>query len=231
MKLVIDISDKDYNNIEPFLNGKTINGGFNLFKVLEIIRNGTPLPEHHGRIIDGNVLKNNIHYVPLAPILQGDYVTYRNVIFADILDMLPAIIEGSDSECMAIKALEQEQSEDCISRQVVKDMLTAEWTKYMPMELDMNLSFVLDKISALPSVAPKTEWIPVNERLPEDVGGEYLVNIEYKGEHEGIDIAEYQIGGYMDGLWITPNDWIEGPHELWHVTAWMPLPEPYKKEV
>lgn len=58
MQIVIDISDEDYNNIEPFLNGEIINGGFNLFKVLEIIKNGTPLPEHHGRLIiekDGEI--------------------------------------------------------------------------------------------------------------------------------------------------------------------------------
>jgi Protein of unknown function (DUF551). len=139
---------------------------------------------------------------------------------------LKRIIEANT---MAIDILGQLSYEDCISRQAVKEMLTAEWTKYMPMELDMNLSFVLDKISVLPSVTPKTEWIPVSERLPEDIGGEYLVNIEYKGEYEGIDIAEYQIGGYMDGLWITSNDWIEGPAERWHVTAWMPLPQPYKE--
>lgn len=65
---------------------------------------------------------------------------------------------------LAIKALEQQQepSEDCISRQVVKEMLTEEWTKYMPMELDINLSFVLEKISELPSVIPirpHGEWI------------------------------------------------------------------------
>lgn len=64
----------------------------------ECVRRGTILPEHHGDLIDVNVLKNNIHYVPLAPIFLGDYVTYRNVIFADILDMLPTIIEGSESE-------------------------------------------------------------------------------------------------------------------------------------
>ena len=52
---------------------------------------------------------------------------------------------------------EQQSGEDCISRQAVKEMLTEEWTKYMPMELDMNLSFVLEKISELPSVTPKTE--------------------------------------------------------------------------
>ena len=64
---------------------------------------------------------------------------------------------------MAIKALEQQPCEDCVSRQAVKEMLTAEWTKYMPMELDMNLSFVLDKISELPSVTPKAETEAYNK--------------------------------------------------------------------
>ena len=61
-----------------------------------------------------------------------------------------------------IKALEQQPCEDCISREAVKDMLTETWTKYVPMELDVNLSFVLDKISELPSVIPqpkKGKWI------------------------------------------------------------------------
>ena len=62
----------------------------------------------------------------------------------------------------AFKAI-YEDNEDCISRQVVKDMLTAEWTKYMPMELDMNLSFVLEKISELPSVTPKAETEAYNK--------------------------------------------------------------------
>lgn len=54
-----------------------------------------------------------------------------------------------------IKMLEQQPCEDCISRQAIKEMLNEEWTKYMPMELDINLSFVLEKISELPSVTPK----------------------------------------------------------------------------
>ncbi len=85
--------------------------------------------------------------------------------------------ESHTAMMMAIKALEQqpcekcevgnpclyceydftekktkEPCEDCISRKAVKEMLTEKWTKYMPMELDMNLSFVLEKISELPSV-------------------------------------------------------------------------------
>jgi hypothetical protein len=65
-------------------------------------------------------------------------------------------IWGKDVEALdfVIKALEQQPNDDCISRKAVKEMLTEEWTKYMPMELDMSLSFVLEKISELPSVTP-----------------------------------------------------------------------------
>lgn len=45
MKLIIDISEEDYNNIEPFLNGQTIKGGFDLFEVLKMIKHGTPLDD------------------------------------------------------------------------------------------------------------------------------------------------------------------------------------------
>lgn len=62
--------------------------------------------------------------------------------------------EIANSCLKAIKALEQQSCEDCISRQAVKEMLMEEWDKYMPMELDINLSFVLEKISELPSVIP-----------------------------------------------------------------------------
>jgi len=54
IEIVIKMSEEEYSNIEPFLNGKTIKGGFNLFKALEIIKNGTPLPKQHGKIIDAD---------------------------------------------------------------------------------------------------------------------------------------------------------------------------------
>ena len=62
-----------------------------------------------------------------------------------------------DDETLEIKALEQQTNDDCISRKAVKEMLTNEWTKYMPMESDVNLLFVLEKISEMPSVMPKAE--------------------------------------------------------------------------
>lgn len=69
------------------------------------------------------------------------------------------------------------------------------------------------------------KWIPVSERLPED---EYGVLATVNGKHnnttfiDALEIAEYDsdegwiIEGYLD--WINPD-----------VTAWMPLPEPYKE--
>ena len=68
-------------------------------------------------------------------------------------------------------------------------------------------------------------WIPVSERLPEEG---YGVLATVNGKHnnttfiDALEIAEYDsdegwiIEGYLD--WINPD-----------VTAWMPLPEPYKE--
>ena len=65
--------------------------------------------------------------------------------------------EGIEALDMAIKALEAQPCEDCISREAVKEILMEEWTKYVPMELDINVSFVLAKINELPSVTPTKE--------------------------------------------------------------------------
>lgn len=61
VELVVRISEEDYNNIEPFLNGETIKGGFNLFKVLEIIKNGTPLSKRVEYGTDGNPYEMSIN--------------------------------------------------------------------------------------------------------------------------------------------------------------------------
>ena len=90
MKLVIVIPKEDYNNIEPFLNGETIKGGFNLFKALEIIKNGKPLPKGHGRLIDGDNLKNCFRYAKANTNNENDMImTARRIIKS-----APTIIEA-----------------------------------------------------------------------------------------------------------------------------------------
>ena len=81
----------------------------------------------------------------------------------------------------------------------------------------------MERIEAQPQVGG---WIPVSERLPEDG---YGVLVTVNGKHNNItfinalEIAEYDstdgwiVEGYLD--WTNPD-----------VTAWMPLPEPFKEE-
>jgi len=104
----------------------------------------------------------------------------------------------------------------------IADLLNLDRTQMVNTALDMAIIALI--------ALEKTRWIPVSERLPDTFGGDYLVTIEHKGEVEGVDQATYSTFGYIDGLWETVNDWIEGPSEDWHVIAWRPLPQPYKAE-
>jgi hypothetical protein len=121
------------------------------------------------------------------------------------------------------KWLEQEPC-DCISRQAVlacKQTFTDNAgyeTEYVDIE----------DIKALPSIQPKpkTEWIPVSERMPED-GEECIITIRERwGEDEEWDY-EITTAYYHNDKWIPSYDVWEG-QEL-EITAWMLLPtEPYK---
>ena len=80
-------------------------------------------------------------------------------------------------------------------------------------------------------------WIPCSERLPEE-DVEVLISYRYReGEgdtsHVNIDITTYghlYFGGNKVGdhkHWRAPFEYFESNYE---VTAWMPLPEPYREE-
>ena len=83
---------------------------------------------------------------------------------------------------------------------------------------------LIDYIEAMEEQPQVGGWIPVSERLPENECG---VLVTVNGKHNNItfidalEIAEYDstegwiIEGYLD--WTNPD-----------VTAWQPLPEPYK---
>ena len=79
-------------------------------------------------------------------------------------------------------------------------------------------------------------WIPCSERLPEE-DTDVLISYRYKqGEgdtsHSDIEITSYGTvyfgGRAIDGLkeWRAPFQYF---HANYEVTAWMPLPEPYKE--
>ena len=131
------------------------------------------------------------------------------------------IIQGlyrGDSRAIkeAIKALEKEPCEDCVSREAVKEALR-----------NRTGESISDCINALPSVTPtrkKEEWIPCDEKLPkpnelvDNVRKYYLIQDEYGDMH----VASYLRNGWIsiDSFYTLEDD----------VIAWMPLPEPYKAE-
>lgn len=138
---------------------------------------------------------------------------------------------------MAIKALKQDPSEDCVSRKEVLEMI--EQIQDAGGFIGYNTySEAFDIVDNLPPVTPvaciakvqfskedmqelvdkkvkelaqhmERKWIPCSEKLPEENGG-YLVTVKR---------------GYVTtALWV-------GHAEYWDkVTAWMPLPKPYKVE-
>ena len=95
-------------------------------------------------------------------------------------------------------------------------------------------NFALHRIIEQPTVTPEPQWIPCNERLPEDEENEYLVTILDRDD----DVCEVYKGFYQDGKWWT--QWCHGCLELEKepcgdniVIAWMPLPalpKPYREE-
>ena len=87
--------------------------------------------------------------------------------------------------------------------------------------------------------ALRTPWIPCSERLPEEYG-EYMItwttsHSMVNGKYSLLGIAEYELSGEYDhennrfrGEWLL-EDYIKNYPNV-KVTAWMPLPEPYKAE-
>jgi len=74
----------------------------------------------------------------------------------------------------------------------------------------------LDTLNNLPSAQSKQQWIPVTERLPDKMGT-YLVTLDYKEHGTGVM-----------SLWFHNEEIGWDLRVADEVTAWMPLPEPWK---
>ena len=121
------------------------------------------------------------------------------------------------------KALEQEPCEDAISRKEVKKFVEYIQTikdnhneKGSPINYGTICDIVINahKLLDLPPVTPTQEWIPCSDGLPLERNAVLVwsINNTYCAYLE--DGKWYIFGAY---------DW-----ELKEVTAWMPLPKPYK---
>ena len=79
----------------------------------------------------------------------------------------------------------------------------------------------VDDLHYLPTadVAPRAEWISVEERLP-DGNGVFLVSLKESGYE---NLVYFDVIPYADGEWRNLPD-------KFTVSHWMPLPEPPKGE-
>lgn len=74
---------------------------------------------------------------------------------------------------------------------------------------------IMDFIENMPKVG---DWIPCSERLP-DESGTYIVNAIENG------IIHVTFAKWMPRM----KTWnLTGSRSYWKITAWQPLPEPYK---
>lgn len=99
MKLIINIPDNLYN----FVNTKRPNGYYNEFDkfdtydVSKAIRNGTPLPKGHGRLIDADALIKKM--CGREEELGDDRAMWESSAVSVALDMFaPTIIEADKGE-------------------------------------------------------------------------------------------------------------------------------------
>lgn len=93
MKIVIDISEelyKEYMDVQLARgNGKGI-----VSNLLNVIKNGTPLPKEHGKIVDiGRIDEDKMEQDnPIICITMND--EYIEAVSLDYLNNLPAIMEA-----------------------------------------------------------------------------------------------------------------------------------------
>lgn len=120
-----------------------------------------------------------------------------------------------------MKYSEMPNSSDLIYRQAAIDAADAVWS----VTGDKNVAKVWDQIKDLPSAQPEPQWIPCSERLPEQYGN-YLISIH--GEDEP-DIGTINPNDKRGWSLCDANGFHWASDKKLIVTAWMPLPEPYKE--
>jgi hypothetical protein len=94
IKLVIKISEEEYKWI--IQSEKTVFADIASKEcMLHAIKNGTPLPKGHGKLIDSNILKGHIDKLPCLP--DGNFAGNHSALKA-LINMQPTIIEADKAE-------------------------------------------------------------------------------------------------------------------------------------
>lgn len=107
------------------------------------------------------------------------------------------------------------------------DYVSVGWVKeiirsHMGEVSDMRGKRLIDE---QPTVYEANDWIPVEEKLPEESG--YYMACIYNEEVDDYDFRKTWFA-YVDDYDMDESEWRE-LYDFERVTAWQPLPEPYIK--
>lgn len=141
-----------------------------------------------------------------------------------------------------IQALEQQPSEDCISKESViewlkdKDIIKMNYQEENARRELAELTSVIPSYNSVKTELEQTMWIPVSERLPEEgiCDDGYVEPSDYVlvwGDHGNYGVSRYW--GNRKTKTENPNsykDWMDLEWVVQKPIAWMPLPEGYKEE-
>lgn len=83
------------------------------------------------------------------------------------------------------------------------------------------LEVIVGRIKAIPSAQPEQRWIPVSERLPKE-GERVLATVNFDDPF----VCEID---YWEDARKAESD-MEQMNFMESITAWMPMPDPYKEE-
>ena len=196
--------------------------------------NSNVLSEKRARVID-----RHISAVPSAqpePLVKESRTLVKDLV-KDTISRQAAIDEirkcrfvvDAIEKIRGLPSAQPERCEDAVSRNAIIQKLNT-MDRYVSEELILcdtdkkfpkNEVFIVDDVyeeivENLPSAQPESHWIPVSEKLPGE--NEFvLVTFGWFGRKTdpGVNIDEIR-----DGDWMISEV----------VTAWMPLPEPYRAE-
>ena len=128
---------------------------------------------------------------------------------------------------MAIKSLEQEPSEDCVSREQAIVQLSIDLS-------EIELPRIKDSLDKLSPVTPAQRWIPL-------VWDEYPT-VDIDGNDDWVYAVDYNTPMPKEDEWVLITDEDQnvrivqydgydfGDYVREHILAWQPLPQPYEEK-
>lgn len=96
MEIIVKIPDDMIKSLEQGNFGAK----YNIYDLVGYLINGTPLPEHHGDLVDRDAINNRFYDIWKELESYSNKPSYKELFdrWSMCMDTAPTIIEGSDSE-------------------------------------------------------------------------------------------------------------------------------------